>query len=316
MDSQTLQQETGMSPSPVNDTEIKGLSDSLITEIVKAVGLPDTSRMQNIFRLFFHRATERLATYGLTADRLITQSGVAAAARWMISRWYKGVCLRGSESIPREGPVMVLSNHAGTFDAFVLASSIARDDLKIIANDLSFLRKLPHVADHLLLISNKVTERAAATRAAIRHLQNGGAFLIFGSGRIDPDPAVYPGAEGFIDYWSPSIDLFLRTVPQLSVVVTIVSGVLSRQWGYHPLTWLKKLDWQKRRVAEIGQVIYQLLFPDTLYLTPRVSFSDPVTMDMLRQEDNSDRFLPAIIKRGKSLLADHVQWSKSTVDTC
>jgi hypothetical protein len=316
MDRHALEQETGMNPVPVNDTEIKVLSDSLINEIVKGVGLPDTTRMQNLFRLLFHRATERLATYGLTADRLVTQSGVAAAARWMISHWCKSVCLRGSESIPREGPVMVLANHAGTYDAFVLASSIARNDLKIISNDLSFFRKLPHIADHLFLISNKVNERAAATRAAIRHLQNGGAFLIFGSGRIDPDPAVYPGADGFIDHWSPSIDLFLRTVPRLSVVVTIVSGVLSRQWGYHPLTWLRRLDWQKRRVAEIGQVVYQLLFPDALFLTPRVSFSNPVTVDTLRQENNSDRFLPAIINRGKFLLADHLQWLKSSADSC
>ena len=148
-------------------------------------------------------------------------------------------------------------------------------------------------------------DRVNATRSAIRQLKNGGAFLIFGTGRIDPDPEVYPHAERFIERWSPSIDLFLRAVPDVRVSLSIVSGVLSKRWGHHPLTWLRRLDWQKRRVAEFGQVLQQLFFPGTLYLSPHVSFAPPVSVDTLRQESGSESVLPAVIDRGKSLLQEH-----------
>jgi hypothetical protein len=48
-----------------------------------------------------------------------------------------------------------------------------------------------------------------------------------------------------------------------------------------------------------------------LYLTPHVSFAPPVTVDTLRRESGSDRILPAVIARGKSLLAEHLAWTES-----
>lgn len=287
------------------DTYIKALSDSLIKEIVNAIGLPKTAAFQAAFTRVFHRATDRLADIGVTTDRLLAQSGLTAAANWMHSNFCKNVTIRGKETIPPEGPLLIVSNHCGTYDSLVLASQIGREDLKIITSDIPFLKKLPHIADHLIFLSDKISDRAAAARAGIRQLRKGGAFLIFGTGRIDPDPEVYPNAETFIERWSPSIDLFLRAVPDARLLVTIVSGVLSRRWGYHPITWLRRFDWQKRRLAEFGQVLHQLFFPGALYLTPRVSFAPPVTVETLRQESPSDSLLPAIIDRGKILLEEH-----------
>jgi hypothetical protein len=290
-----------------NEPDIGTLSDSLIKEIVNAVGVPKTAVFQRIFERLFHRATERLASIGVTTDRLVAESGISRAAEWMYSHFCRDVIVRGKENIPAEGPVLILSNHAGTYDSLVLASQIGREDLNIIASDISFFKRLPNIARHVIFLSDRVMDRVTATRAAIRQLRRGGAFLIFGTGRIDPDPEVYPHAEAFIERWSPSIDLFLRTVPDARVILTIVSGVLSKRWGHHPVTWLRRFDWEKRRLAEFGQVLQQLFLPGTLYLTPHISFAPPVTVETLRQESCSDSesVLPAVIDRGKSLLLDH-----------
>jgi hypothetical protein len=209
-----------------NEAEIDGLSDSLIDEILNAAGFPKTAFFRGIFKGLFHKATERLARIGLTTDRLLAQSGFGSAAQWMYSNFCKEVTIRGEADIPSEGPLLVVSNHSGTYDSLVLASRIGREDLKVIASNIQFFKRLPHIAEHLIFLSDKIGDRVAATRAGIRQLQQGGAFLIFGTGRIDPDPEVFPQAESFIDRWSPSIDLFLRSVPQARVVVAIVSGVL------------------------------------------------------------------------------------------
>jgi hypothetical protein len=294
-----------------HDAEIQDLSDSLVNEIVNAVGLPKMGITQRTFDRLFHKATERLATIGVTTDRIIAKSGLSKGAEWMHSNWCSSVSVRGQETIPQEGPLLIVSNHAGTYDSLILTSRIGREDLKIISSDIPFFKKLPNISSHLIFLSDKTGDRVAATRSGIRQLKGGGAFLIFGTGLIDPDPEVYPDAGKQIEHWSPSIDLFLQTVPEARVVVTIISGVLSQRWGHHPITWLRRIDWQKRRLAEFGQVLQQLFSPGSLYLAPHVSFAPPVSVEVLRRESGSGRVLPAVIARGKTLLVEHMVWMES-----
>ncbi len=226
----------------------------------------------------------------------------------MVSNFCKEVTTRGQEHIPREGPLLVVSNHAGTYDSILLAAKLGRPDLKVIASDIQFFKRLPHIAKHVIFLSDQVTDRAAATRAGLRHLKNGGAFLLFGTGRIDPDPEVYPNANAFIERWSPSIDLFLRSVPEAQVTVTIVSGVLSNVWGHHLLTHLRRTDWERRRLAEFGQVLQQLFIPGTLNVHPHISFAPPVSVGTLHQEACPENLLVPVIRRGKTLLEDHCRY--------
>jgi hypothetical protein len=95
------------------------------------------------------------------------------------------------------------------------------------------------------------------------------------------------------------------------VVVTIVSGIVSPRWARHPVTWLKRIAWQKRRLAEFGQVIQQLFFPGRLYVSPRVSFAPPVTVAKLHRESGTNTVLPTVITRGKALLAEHIAWTQT-----
>jgi hypothetical protein len=168
------------------------------------------------------------------------------------------------------------------------------------------LKNLPNASKHIIFLSEDSHDRMLAAHQGIQQLRNGGVSLLYGTGLIDPDPDVYPDADKWIDRWLPSIDIFLRTVPESRVVLSIVSGVVSTKWAYHPITWLKKEDWQKRRLAEFSQIIHQLWRPGTLFLTPSVSFSDPFSIQDLKKAGLDDhRILPAVISRGKILLSDH-----------
>lgn len=274
--------------------------------------MPKTTGLRRIFDRIFRKATGRLAEIGVTFDRLIDSDGFPSACTWALDNWCRDITARGCEGVPKSGPLLVVSNHAGAYDSVVIASLLGRNDLKFIASDVAFLKNLPNTSEHFLFVSAEDPfDRMAAARAGMRHLQSGGALLLFGTGLIDPDPAVYAGAEKEIENWSPSIDLFLKQVPDANVVVTIVSGIVSPKWAHHPVTWLKRIPWQKRRLAEFGQVIQQLFFPDRMYVSPRVSFGSPGSVTALRQESGTDRLLPAIITRGKTLLAGHIAWTKS-----
>ena len=294
------------------DAAIQCLSDTLIDEIINAVGLPKTARTQRIFNLLFHKAAGRLAEIGVTFDRLIASDGFPSACAWALTNWCHDITARGSESVPQTGPLLVISNHAGAYDSVVIAARLGRNDLKFIGSEVAFLKHLPNTSEHFLFVSeDDAYNRMTAVRSGIRHLQGGGALLLFGTGLIDPDPAVYPGAEKEIENWSSSIDLFLRKVPEANVVVAIVSGIVSPRWARHPVTWLKRIAWQKRRLAEFGQVLQQLFFPGRLYVSPRLSFAPPVPVAKLRRESGTNRVLPAVIAGGKALLAEHIAWTQT-----
>ncbi len=289
------------------ESEIRSLSDSLIYEILNALGLPKTPKLHRLFRPLFARAVDRLSAICVTADHMIATHGFPAAAAWTVSHWVRAVETRGEETIPAEGPLLMVANHPGAYDILVLPSRLGRRDVHIISSDIPFLRSLPNASRHLIFLSQRLQDRMAAAREAIRRLQSGAALLLFGSGLIDPDPAVYPHAERRIEAWSPSIDLFLRQVPQAQVLLAVISGVIAPEWARHPLTCLRRIDWHRQRLAEFGQILQQLFQPGKLYLQPRLSFAPPVSVETLRKESAGERLLPAVIARGKALLAEHIK---------
>jgi hypothetical protein len=288
------------------DAEIRALSNVLIGEIFLALGASKTGFSFRTLGWLFRKPADRLSELCLTTDRMVAAEGFPQAAEWLLKHWCSRVTSHGEEAIPRRGPLLVLSNHAGTYDTFVITSRVGRQDLKLIGSDVPFLKNLPNASQHVIFLSDKTQDRMTAARAGMRHLQAGGALLLYGTGLIDPDPEVYPDAEAWIEKWLPSIDLFLRGAPETQVVLCIVSGVVAKRWAHHPVTWLKRVDWQKRRLAEFSQVIDQLLFPGKTYLQPHISFSTPTSYEILKAESGSERVLPAVIKRGKNLLVEHL----------
>lgn len=292
------------------DADFNTLSQSLLYEIVGAFGFP-RHKMHWLFGPLFRGVTDRLAGIGVEFDRLVRQSGFPRAAGWALTHWCTRVTIRGAGTAPAEGPLLVVSNHPGTYDSLIIASQLGRKDICYISGDIPFLKLMPEAHKHFFFVPrDDPHDRMVAARRAIRHLRDGGALLLFGAGHIDPDPAVYPDAADHIDQWFASIELFLRRVPGVQVLLAIISGVVSPGWARSPLTWLRRGGVDKRRLAEFGQVSTQLLFPGRLMFAPRVTFAPPVTAEELREEAAGERLLPAVVARGRALLAEHTTWAK------
>jgi hypothetical protein len=237
---------------------------------------------------------------------MVAEAGFPKASEWALNHWCSHITARGTQDIPAEGPLLIVSNHPGTYDALIIFSQVGRQDIRWISTEIPFLDNLPHTRNHVIFASrSNVLNRMSAMRSAIRHLQAGGVLLYIGAGYLDPDPAVYPDAAEHIEEWPAAIDFFFRHVPGLRLMPTIVSGVVSPKWARSPITCLRRKDVDKRRLAEFGQGITQLLFPGRLMFTPYVSFAPPVTIETLRSESNQENILPAVIARTRALLAEH-----------
>jgi len=288
----------------------KQLSVTLIDEIINAAGLPKIAFWRNILRIPFSRAADRLSSICLTGDQIIASDGAPASAAWMASHWVSQTFQRGSELVPPAGSLLAVTNHCGVYDFLVLATLLNRQDIKIICSDVPFLKALPNISKHLIFLSDATADRMHAFREGVAHLKSGGALLLFGTGSIDPDPAVFSGASQAIENWSPSIEMFMRQAPQTQMVLGVTSGFLSQRWAHAWITHLRRIDWQQRRIAEFGQVIQQLFKPGSLFVQPSVSFAPPVTLTALLSESPTGRILPTVIQRGKALLDQHLTWIK------
>lgn len=294
------------------DSETKALSHSLVIELAGSIGYRNSPLVQQLAWILFRPVTDRLARIGVKFDQDVVQFGFSTAMKNALQGFIHKVTSRGQEHVPSSGPLLVLSNHPGTYDSLIISSELRRDDLCIISGDIPFLKILPQAHSHFFFTSEKnQNARTVAARQSIRHLQAGGTVLVYGFGHIDPDPAVYDDAPQAIENWSPSIDLFLRLVPEAKVLITITSHVVSPKWRHSLLYHLRRGSLERRRLVEFGQVMTQLLFPGTFRQSPFTSFAGSITNETLHNESGSERVLPAIISRGKTLLRDHMKWVDS-----
>jgi hypothetical protein len=216
----------------------------------------------------------------------------------------RDVRVRGAENIPARGPLLILANHTGAYDSVVISSYVQRDDYKIIVSDIPFLAGLPHAAEHFIFTSADPHVRMATMRAALRHLADGGALLIFPTGKIDPEPALYRDTpEAHLNNWSPSLEMFLHKVPQTQTVIAIVSNILSARWGKSPLMWIRPEGIDRRRLAEFGQVIEQLIRPGVYFARPCISFAPP-------SHPQAETSLATLIQAAARLMQSHRDFYK------
>lgn len=232
-------------------------------------------------------SARRLARQVATYDRVVGESGLRAGGAWALERMARRVEVEGRENVPREGPLLIAANHPGLGDSLALFATIPRTDLRVVAAVRPLLDALPNTSRYLLTVAEASPGRFGLVRAATRHLRDGGAVLTFPGGRIEPDPAVLPGAAEALERWSASVGLFARLVPGLTVVPAIVSGVLSPTALRNPLIFLRR----KREDREWLAATLQMMTPMLRNVTTRVAFGQPV-----RVEDPSGRVVDRAVQ--------------------
>jgi hypothetical protein len=282
------------------------LERSLTDECLIALGLAPDGWARRLLEPVFRRPVRRLAQLLARFDQGVARGELSQAARELLAHFVDEVSVRGAEHIPADGPLLVAANHPGTYDGLVLIGSLGRDDLKLIASGVDLLRGLPASSRHMIFVGPEAPQRMTAVREMLRHLEAEGAVLVLASGLVDPDPDLEPGAEQALEAWSGSLELALRRVPRTRLVVSIVSGVLAGACLRHPLTRLRRVAWEKRKLAAFLQVSQQLAFGRSFRLRPRVSFGAPITLADGGQARPDHDLRRVILEVARGVLSAHL----------
>jgi len=294
---------------PTTEPEIADVSvmtTRLVEEVFNALGFSKTGFACKYFGWTLRPIAKRLAVMLVPIDQDLGKYGSQVAARNFLPPFVNEIKSRGAESIPTTGPIIVASNHPGAYDSMAIVSQIPRPDATFIISDIPLVKFMPNASKHAYFATSDSKTRTNAVRETIRLLERGGCLVIFATGLIDPDPEVWgeEAANLEIESWSSSLELFLKKVPETKLIVTIASGVLDPAWAKSRSIRIAKPGLERRRLAEFGQVISQLLRPGRKKYNPHISFAPPVTLDDLGH--GKGEVMPNIKARARALLAEHM----------
>jgi hypothetical protein len=290
--------------------DVNVMTTRLVEEVFNALGMSKTGFACRNFGWMVRPIARRLAVMLVPVDQDLGKYGTQVAARNFLHPFVNEIKSRGAESIPTTGPIIVASNHPGAYDSMAIVSQIPRPDATFIVSDIPLVKFMPNARKYAYFATSDASTRTHAVREGIHCLENGGCLVIFATGTIDPDPEVWgeEAADLEIEGWSSSLELFMKKVPETKLVVTIASGVLDPGWAKSRSIRIAKPGLERRRLAEFGQVISQLLRPGRKKYNPHISFAAPVSLDDLGR--GRGEAMVKIKSNAKALLAEHMahQW--------
>jgi hypothetical protein len=282
------------------------LTENLVCEIAKALALPPTPGIRKIIASMCGRAIRGFTELASELDCVVEKEGLAGGARWLLPRFVRGHSACGVENIPPTGALVIASNHPAFVDSVVISAHVPRRDYKVIIGEIPFFKHLPNIRKNAIFAPDPADAmgRMQVIRDVIRHLKHNGAILIFPRGGIEADPAWMPHPEVEFDHWSRSLEIFLKHVPQTQVLVTVVSGVISKRAMFHPVTWFRKARPDRQRLAFMYQFIRQVIAGQEIFgLTPHVTFGDLISAD---DTTGRDHMLQTITQSAHNVLKRHV----------
>ena len=194
--------------------QIEALTRVCVDDLLSGFGLGGLRRGRRFLELLSRIPAQRVAREIANYDQIVGESGLSAGGAWALERMVGRVEIEGRERVPTEGSLLLVSNHPGLADAVALFSAIPRPDLRVVAAQWPLLDALPNTSRYLITVAKGSSNRFAVLKSAARHLKHGGALLNFPAGRMEPDPAVLPGAVEALERWSTSVDLFARLAPE------------------------------------------------------------------------------------------------------
>jgi hypothetical protein len=282
------------------------IRQDITTEIFRAAKIPDIGLFRKLINPLVNSPVIRFSRLIADFDSSVKDFGFVYSSTQLLQKLTREVVATGQEHIPAEGPLIIASNHPGAYDGFAIISQLPRNDFRLMVSGIPFFENLPNASKNLIFVTHDTADRMEVIRKSIQHLKSGGSLLIFPTGRLDPDPSIYFDAGEGLQRWSRSVNVFVNKVPDTQLVLTIASGVISKEYINHPFIRLFKNDHEKRRMMEFLQLINQLRTDKPGELHPKVTFAKPLRkMDLISNSGSISEL--AILEKATLLLNSHIR---------
>ncbi|HSA96959.1 MAG TPA: hypothetical protein VLJ16_12975, partial [Acidobacteriota bacterium] len=153
--------------------------DTVVEEIVRALGLPPSGAAPRLLGPLFRWPANRFARLMAAADGRAASEGLPGAARRVLEDLRLEPVIRGSGRIPKDGPLIIASNHPGAYDSLAIMAAVPRTDLKVLISDAGLTRAFPVCGGFFIFTAFTAAGGSRALRESIHHLEAGGSLLIY-----------------------------------------------------------------------------------------------------------------------------------------
>jgi hypothetical protein len=110
------------------------------------------------------------------------------------------------------------------------------------------------------------------------------------------------GAAETIQDWSRSIEIMLREVPEARLQAAMISGAQTSKFTRSPILKIRKSAPRRQKVAEVLQMIRQMIFPPRVRLSVHISFAKPIPATEFAKGEG----MAEVIAVARRLLDDHM----------
>lgn len=286
-----------------NDDRTEVLADLIFRDVSSALKIPDQRLLTQVIKRITRSPAKKFAQALQALNETAAESTVWEAATGALQHFADGCRVFGGQSIPHEGPLLVVANHPGSADSLGVVAALKRPDINILAGHLRMMEGLPEVTRHLIFLTKNATNRMGAMREAIARLQNGESVLVFPRGFLEPDPAILPGALESLNQWTESVGVFLHKVPETVLQPMLISHVVSpKAWNGLPAS-LAKTSKRRHQIAMIWQFARQATGKSDGWRIPmRIFAGQPVSAKELSPALDVRELNQAVRERMKALL--------------
>ncbi len=253
---------------------------------------PRTRLADWLLRVALAGPTRDIASHALKVEAMVQHlEGQQAAARWLMDHWGVPVTAAGLERVPTDGPLVVVSNHAGWGDAIALWAALPRRDIHTVVKANGLLRAMPTLVSHMIVVQDG--QEMTALRRIIHVLREERTVLLYPRGEIEPDPNLnLGGALASLEHWTPSIELIARKVPGLRVLPVAVGGVLDVRAQNHPIARL----YRKPETREFVGATLQLMLNMFDEVTIDVHIGEPIPVENVQLAHVRDRMADLLLR--------------------
>jgi putative hemolysin len=276
----------------------------ILSEVFATLNLNRLKALRYLIAILGRQPTLWLANLLSRWDRQIERSSFLETAREALHLFTSGFELSSAEELPKIGPVLAVANHPGMSDSIGAIAAVGREDVRVVAARKEFFRVLPNINRHLLTIETDTSLRLDAMRQIIRSLEEGHAVIIFPSGKLEPEPALMPGAAASLEQWSESVGIFLSKVPETRLVPILISQTLSPKAWQSWLARLPKTQKRRHQAAMAWQFLKQRVSKDPAWKLPlRIDTGAVKTAHELDSSLDPKKLAQAVQEEMKHLLS-------------
>lgn len=237
------------------------LTDLVIREVLINFRLKQTGVFAGLFRLVMHLPAREFGNILYQIDQGAIAQGIHGGASKVLHHFVTRLEIRGWPT-PIEGPLLVVANHPGGTDPFVLASAITRRDLYFLSQDHLVFNALPNLKNCLVCTTEDRSDGHLAVRRIMSLLKQSHCVLMYPGGELESDPALFPVSKELLNDWSRSVSLILSHMPEVIIQPVILRGTISMRAWKSQLARLGKSVTTRLQIAMITQIAIRQLKQD------------------------------------------------------